>query len=240
MYRYSKKRISIIMVQEFRYNNLGDLMDKKTGEETMTRREREKAAHRKEIMAAAVKVFARRGFGSATLDEVAQEAEFSKGALYLYFSSKEDILYNILVTMSLDIVREFKRLLSGEKCFREELHDLLIGTGEFSFKNGDYTKLVMAQTVSGFNVISEDGRRTLNEIHDEIIDVLYKRTKLAHENGELRDLPIEAISGVIHGSIDGMATMRWNLDSLEKVKRAVDVFLEIIFNGIGKEKECSA
>lgn len=212
-------------------------MDKKNGnEEVLTRREREKAAHRQEIMDAAVKVFARRGFGTATLDEVAQEAEFSKGALYLYFTSKEDILYNILVTMSLDIVKEFRKTLSGERSFREELHDLLIGTGEFSFKNSDYTKLVMAQTVSGFNAISEEGRRTLNEIHDQIVDVLFQRTKLAHEKGELRDLPIEAIAGVIHGSIDGMATMRWNLDSQEKVKRAVGVFLEIIFNGIAKEK----
>ncbi|RKY64298.1 MAG: TetR/AcrR family transcriptional regulator, partial [Candidatus Latescibacterota bacterium] len=47
-----------------------------------TRREREREAHRREILEAAGRVFARKGFAGATMDEIAQEAEFSKAALY--------------------------------------------------------------------------------------------------------------------------------------------------------------
>ena len=213
-------------------------MDLNTGgEEVLTRRERERAAHRTEIMEAAMRVFARRGFGAATLDEVAQEAEFSKGALYLYFTSKEDILFNLLQFMSLAIVKEFMKTLNGKRSFREELHDLFIGTAEFSFKNHDYVKVVMAQHVAGFTVLSEEGQRKLLDIHENIVNVLRERTRKARENGELRDLPIEAITSMIHGSIDSLAIQRWNLQTLEQAKCAVDVFLDIIFKGIAKEKE---
>ena len=213
-------------------------MDIKTGgEEVLTRRERERAAHRQEIMNAAIRVFAKRGFGGATLDEVAQEAEFSKGALYLYFTSKEDILYNTLYSMSVTIIGAFMSTLSGTKSFREELRDLLIGTAEFSFKNHDYMKVVMAQHVEGFIVLSEESRQKITGLHNEVISTLRDRTRKAYEDNELRNLPIEAISSMIHGSIDSMAIMRWNLESLDQAQGAVDVYLDILFNGIAKEKE---
>jgi AcrR family transcriptional regulator len=47
-----------------------------------SRRERERLARRREILEAARKVFAARGYEGSTLDEVAREAEFAKGTLY--------------------------------------------------------------------------------------------------------------------------------------------------------------
>lgn len=44
-----------------------------------------------EIVAAALEVFAERGFAAARLEEVARKAGVSKGALYLYFETKEDL-----------------------------------------------------------------------------------------------------------------------------------------------------
>ncbi|RKY57461.1 MAG: TetR/AcrR family transcriptional regulator, partial [Candidatus Latescibacterota bacterium] len=61
-----------------------------------TRREREREAHRREILEAAGRVFARKGFAGATMDEIAQEAEFSKAALYLYFKNKEDLFLSLI------------------------------------------------------------------------------------------------------------------------------------------------
>ena len=45
----------------------------------------------REICAAALEVFAKRGFAAAKLDEIASRAGVSKGTLYLYFKDKEDI-----------------------------------------------------------------------------------------------------------------------------------------------------
>ena len=52
---------------------------------------RRKAERPTEIVEAALAVFAEKGFAAAKLDEIARRAGVSKGALYLYFETKEDI-----------------------------------------------------------------------------------------------------------------------------------------------------
>jgi AcrR family transcriptional regulator len=52
---------------------------------------RRKADRPGEIVDAALAVFAAKGFAAARLDEIASRAGVSKGALYLYFETKEDI-----------------------------------------------------------------------------------------------------------------------------------------------------
>lgn len=60
------------------------------------RREREKELRRNAIIDAAEKVFFSSGIDRATMDQVAEEAELSKGTLYLYFKSKEDLYLAII------------------------------------------------------------------------------------------------------------------------------------------------
>ncbi len=52
---------------------------------------RRKEARPSEIVAAALAVFSEKGFAAARLDEIAARAGVSKGALYLYFETKEDL-----------------------------------------------------------------------------------------------------------------------------------------------------
>jgi AcrR family transcriptional regulator len=51
---------------------------------------------RDELLAAALRVFARRGYRQAGVDEIAAEAGYSKGALYWHFSGKEELLMVLL------------------------------------------------------------------------------------------------------------------------------------------------
>lgn len=67
----------------------------------MTRRERERAAHREAILQAAEEVFANKGFHAATVQEIADRAEFSVGYLYNHFKNK-DALYVELVDSRFD------------------------------------------------------------------------------------------------------------------------------------------
>ncbi|MEH0198380.1 TetR/AcrR family transcriptional regulator [Caulobacter sp. CCNWLY153] len=60
-----------------------------------------------EIVQAALEVFAERGFAGARLDEIAAKAGISKGALYLYFETKDDIFRAVVreaVAPNLDMV----------------------------------------------------------------------------------------------------------------------------------------
>src|SRR5688500_5715041 len=51
---------------------------------------------RDELLAAGLRVFARRGYRQAGVDEIAAEAGYSKGALYWHFAGKENLLLTLL------------------------------------------------------------------------------------------------------------------------------------------------
>jgi AcrR family transcriptional regulator len=63
------------------------------GEPKWRRRKEERPG---EIIAAAMAVFAEKGFAAARLDDIAKRAGVSKGALYLYFETKEDLFHAVV------------------------------------------------------------------------------------------------------------------------------------------------
>ena len=76
------------------------------------RKEREKEARREEILNAAHAVFNEKGLTGSTVDDIAAAAELSKGTIYLYFHSKED-LYLAVMNRGIDIMQGmFERALS--------------------------------------------------------------------------------------------------------------------------------
>src|SRR4051794_20508367 len=48
------------------------------------------------LLAAAIEVFAERGYRDASVDEIAARAGYSKGAIYFHFSGKEDLFFALL------------------------------------------------------------------------------------------------------------------------------------------------
>jgi AcrR family transcriptional regulator len=91
---------------------------------------------REELLGAALRVFASRGYREAGVDEIAAAAGYSKGALYWHFSGKEDLLLTLLEEridartremvallasgpperdMSVEASREFARRLSTQR-----------------------------------------------------------------------------------------------------------------------------
>jgi AcrR family transcriptional regulator len=58
-----------------------------------------------QIMNAAEEVFSQKGFSDARMDDIAQETGLSKGTLYLYYKSKDDLIIAILDRL---FQREFK------------------------------------------------------------------------------------------------------------------------------------
>jgi len=61
-----------------------------------SRKELERHRRKADILIAARELFINKGFASATLEEVAQAAEFSKGTIYNYFANKEDLLWGLI------------------------------------------------------------------------------------------------------------------------------------------------
>lgn len=67
------------------------------------RRAREKQHRIQDILEAAEKVFFKKGFESATMNEIAREAELGKGTIYLYFKGKDDV-HRAIVEKGMDIL----------------------------------------------------------------------------------------------------------------------------------------
>jgi len=58
--------------------------------------QRRRALTRNALIDAAAEVFARRGFHAASLDEIAEAAGFTRGAIYSNFGGKEDLMIAVL------------------------------------------------------------------------------------------------------------------------------------------------
>jgi AcrR family transcriptional regulator len=63
----------------------------------MARRKKEKELRRKAILRAAQQLFYKKGFRSVTVESIAKQARLSKGTVYLYFSSKEELYAQVLL-----------------------------------------------------------------------------------------------------------------------------------------------
>ena len=57
--------------------------------------ERRRQRTREALLDAAAAVFAKRGFHGASLDEIAETAGYSRGAIYKYFADKEELLHEV-------------------------------------------------------------------------------------------------------------------------------------------------
>jgi AcrR family transcriptional regulator len=74
------------------------------------RRLREKEQRYNTILKAAETLFARKGYHQTSIEEIADLAEVSTGAVYIYFKNKEDLL----ITLMQEIGHQLRKLLAGE------------------------------------------------------------------------------------------------------------------------------
>ncbi|GAA3435420.1 TetR/AcrR family transcriptional regulator [Kutzneria kofuensis] len=84
------------------------------------------------ILRAAVKLFAEKGFDATTVQEVVSHAEVTKGALYHYFDSKDDLLYEIYHSLiglqTADLDRIIAEGASAKETVRAIMVNLVVTT----------------------------------------------------------------------------------------------------------------
>ncbi len=80
----------------------------------LSRKERERSQHRRDILAAGEKIFAQKGYFNATIEEIAREAEFSVGTIYNFFSNKETLYQEIIRSIIETCYDDFQREIVPE------------------------------------------------------------------------------------------------------------------------------
>lgn len=76
--------------------------------EQMCRKDREREQHRREILKAAERIFALKGYHETTMEEVAREAEFAVGTLYNMFKGKDDLYARVIEAFVQEFMRQFQ------------------------------------------------------------------------------------------------------------------------------------
>ena len=75
-----------------------------------SQRQRRKEARPQELLQAALQLFDQKGFAATRIDEVAQKAGVSKGTLYLYYPSKEDLFKAVVRQNLSSLIEEGQQL----------------------------------------------------------------------------------------------------------------------------------
>jgi AcrR family transcriptional regulator len=88
---------------------------------TSLRWKRRKEARPSELLDAALAVFAEKGFAAARLEDIASRAGVSKGTIYLYYKSKEEILRALIKAIPLAMVERVSQSALGEGGTPEEM-----------------------------------------------------------------------------------------------------------------------
>ncbi len=196
---------------------------------------RRKDLRRPEILAAAMDVFAARGFAAARLDEVASRAGVTKGTLYLYFESKEALFKAIVqeqLLPRLAAADERSRAYTGSMAtlLLEVINmvaDAVIGT-----RLGLIPKLVIADA----NNFPELARFYVNEVIARGMGVFTHILERGITQGEFRKIDLAVAAPVCIGPLLLLAIWKNVLEP--HAKRKVDrdqyiaAYTDIVLRGL--------
>lgn len=159
------------------------------------RKEREKEHRREEILNAAQRIFFEKGLQNSTMDEIAEAAELSKGTLYLYYSSKED-LYLAVMLRGFDLLRAMsERSIANSSSTAEAIWNLGPTYYEFFRKHRNFFRMFHFFQHPGFHKqVSEEMLGSCNATTQKIWGSVIGVIQRAIDEGVLRsDLnPAEA------------------------------------------------
>jgi AcrR family transcriptional regulator len=158
---------------------------------------------RTRILTAANQVFGEKGYRQATMDDVAKKLGVSKGALYLYFASKEELFEAVSRAEPL----AFKQILYST--FSENKNPLE-SAGEFFDK---MLKRYGSNSGLSFEIFSEAShnpglRRVLRKTQDEYAATLMSYLEDGRKRGFIdRDLELRSITYALIGLWNGIETL---------------------------------
>jgi TetR/AcrR family fatty acid metabolism transcriptional regulator len=184
---------------------------------------------REAILRAAVKVFARRGYFSSKVSDIAGEAGIADGTVYLYFKSKDEILHSIFDQAMERFIGEGRAELANiaspvEKIQKiAELHLARLGADRelavvFQVELRGSTKFMREFSAAGFHDYLEVIRKTIEE---------------GQKVGIFRsDIKSVVCAKILYGSLDEMVT-NWILSKKSyRLEPMANEVLKIFLKGV--------
>ena len=195
---------------------------------------------RQQIMDAAKKVFASKGFGGATIENIAEEAEFSPATLYLYFKSKDELLASLNLKMlqtliaKMEHVRDKKRLSPEKKIralekalYEVYLTDPLNVVNVLRFQSKERLRNLSPELASRIRDCTQKYMKAIAEIFEDGI-----------KEGSFLDRHPAAFADIVWGLFTGLVLLEDTKNGLnppkDLLRPTLELALEIIGRGIKK------
>lgn len=144
--------------------------------------------NRDNLIASARKLFEEKGIEATTVDDIAKEADCSKSTLYVYFKSKDEILYTILLEhMNMlkklleDCIRDFKDFRS---CFFSVCRELVTYQQNYPFY---YERMLDEIKISAEDIKEKNILHEIYEVGESINDIVKEMLQKGIGAGFIRE-----------------------------------------------------
>ena len=194
------------------------MMDASGGQ---SRQERERQRRRREIIEAAMRLFARHGYAGTTMQMIAAEAESSVGYLYLHFAGKQRLVSEI-VSMYLD------RFVDGRQdVIREHAHHPLAALRALS----SYTAECLhdqAPLLPLFVSYEATNQAQIEPVFSRIRQDDAALIRAGVEAGDLRPVDPAATAAVLNGAVRGLINHIAGTGDLEQLRGVPAIIDDLI------------
>jgi len=153
-------------------------------------------------MDAAIKVFAERGFHTATVAEIARSAGVADGTIYLYFKSKDDLLLRLFDEKMTELLAEARAALAAERTAPARLRRFIQLHLSLVERNPDLAAVLIVELRQSAQFLKAADRAKLASYVDLIAEVV----RAGQESGELlQTIAPAAVKRAIFGALDELA-----------------------------------
>lgn len=201
-----------------------------------TRNAQQAAEKRRLILDAAVRVFARQGFHSCRVSDIADEAGVAYGLVYHYFRSKDEILDTLFLerwNVLLDAIREVDR---QELPARDSLYAIASFIVDSYRHDPELMKVIIVEVTRAANSFGRSHLAKISEAFSLIAEIVEK----AQKRGEFKDTVTPTFAAMaFYGAIEQVLT-GWIFDVLPGAPEDVDQAKAFVVETICSGLECRA
>jgi TetR/AcrR family fatty acid metabolism transcriptional regulator len=206
---------------------LRTLTDRSTGQEDK----------RRLILDAAVRVFARKGYHTCRVGDIAEEAGVAHGLLYHYFRSKEELLETIFRETWRELLDAVQSVEETDETARERLAGIAKILLRSWRRDPDLVRVLVREVTRSSHL-----QERIEEI-DAAFSGLERIIARGQEEGEFRaDLDPRMAAYVFYGALEEILT-GWVLGQLEdgdeQITRAEETVVGVICGGLAADREAA-
>lgn len=204
-----------------------------------------RAERERQMLDAAVRVFGKRGYRAASMDEIAELAGVSKPLVYLYLNSKEDLFGACIrreAEALVDAVRAGVRTdVAADRQLWEGLTAFFTHTAERpdgwavlhsqARSGGDSSSGSQLRSSKGDPVVAEVGAMR-EEIVAFVTHLIAEAAREAHDNPELAEREVAGLAQALVGAAEALADWA-NGDATVSAKEAATTLMNFSWSGLG-------